>query len=79
MGRPVIVSNISGCKEAVIENETGYLVEVKNSQSLFEKVEQFYQLPMKEKEKMGLAARKLMEKEFDKRNVVETTYKELML
>ena len=79
MGRPVIVSNISGCKEAVIENQTGYLVEVKNSQSLFEKVEQFYQLPMKEKEKMGLAARKLMEKEFDKRNVVETTYKELML
>ena len=79
MGRPVIVSDISGCKEGVIEDKSGYLVEVKNSQSLFEKVEQFYRLPADEKEKMGLTARRFMEKEFDKTAVVETTYKELML
>lgn len=79
MGRPVIVSDISGCKEGVIEDKSGYLVEVKNSRSLFEKVEQFYRLPAVEKEKMGLTARRFMEKEFDKTAVVETTYKELML
>lgn len=78
MGRPVIVSNIPGCKEGVIDQESGYLVEVKDSDDLFDKVELFFHLPYEDKKQMGLYARKLMEERFDKKDVVEMTYKELM-
>ncbi|MCD7951060.1 MAG: glycosyltransferase family 4 protein [Erysipelotrichaceae bacterium] len=78
MGRPVIVSNIPGCKEGMIDNESGYLVEVKNKEDLFDKVNQFYQLPLDKKIQMGIKARELMEDVFDKEKVVEETYKELI-
>ena len=78
MGRPVIVSNIPGCQEGVIDQESGYLVKVKDSQDLYEKVERFYHLSFEKKRQMGMNARKLMEEKFDKKKVVEITYKELM-
>lgn len=78
MGRPVIVSNIPGCQEGVIDQESGYLVKVKDSQDLYEKVEKFYCLSYEKKRQMGMSARKLMEEKFDKKKVVEITYKELM-
>ncbi|MFQ6793997.1 MAG: glycosyltransferase family 4 protein [Thomasclavelia sp.] len=79
MGRAVIASNIPGCKEGILDGKSGYLVKVKNENSLFEKIEEFYQLSFSQKQKMGITARKFMEKEFDKTSVVEATYKELML
>lgn len=78
MGRPVIVSDIPGCKEGIIDNESGYLVEVKNKEDLFNKVNQFYLLSLDKKIQMGINARKLMEDVFDKEKVVEETYKELI-
>ena len=78
MGRPVIVSDIPGCREGVIDQKSGYLVNVKDSQDLYEKVEMFYHLSYEMKKQMGLNARKLMEEKFDKKKVVEATYKELM-
>lgn len=78
MARPVIVSNIPGCKEGVFDQKTGYLVKVKDSHDLFEKVNQFYQLSYNDKKQMGLNARQLMEDKFNKHNVVEATMDALM-
>lgn len=39
--RPIITSNVSGCKEIVDDNISGYLVEKENSQDLIEKIEKF--------------------------------------
>jgi glycosyltransferase involved in cell wall biosynthesis len=36
--RPVITSNVPGCRDAIIENLTGYLIEPKNSDELAEKI-----------------------------------------
>lgn len=72
-GRPVITSRIHGCMEAVIDGETGFLCERKNSQSLYETMKKFCQLPCGERAAMGAAGRRHMEESFDKRKVVEQT------
>lgn len=77
MGRPVIASNIHGCKEAVIDGTSGFLCKVKNGDDLYLKIKMFIDLPHISKSNMGQAARKHMEKVFDKRKVVETTLREI--
>ena len=72
-GRPVITSNIHGCKEAVIEGESGFLFERKNADDLYKVMKKFAELPLQEKQKMGLMGRKHMEDVFDKNKVVEET------
>ena len=37
-GLPVITSNVIGCKEVIIKNKTGFLVQVKNVNSLVKKI-----------------------------------------
>lgn len=70
--RPIITTNVSGCKEIVDDNLSGYLIQKENSNDLIKKIEKFLKLSHKEKEKMGLAGRFKVEKEFDRRIVVET-------
>lgn len=72
-GRPSIVSNIFGCKEAVDDGKTGYIFEVKNSNDLFEKIKKFVALSREEREQMGIDAREFMKENFD-RNIVVQTY-----
>ena len=69
-GRPVITTNVPGCKETVDDGRTGYLVEVKNAQSLIDAIERFIALPYSQKVIMGQEARKKMEREFDRQLVV---------
>lgn len=78
IGRPVITTNIHGCLEAVVENKSGFLVERKNTDDLYQKMKEFSELSYEERKAMGLASRKHMEDVFDKRIVVENTIKELL-
>ena len=73
MGRPLITSNISGCKEAVIKDVSGFLCEHKNAESLCKKMKEFINLPYEQKRNMGREGRKWMEEMFDKEKVVEET------
>lgn len=77
VGRPVITSNIPGCKESVVDGETGYLCVAMNQENLYEKMKQFVELNYEDKEKMGKLGRKKMENEFDKKMVVKETIKAL--
>lgn len=72
-GRPVITSDIHGCKEAVVDGVSGLLCQRKDAQSLYETMKQFLKLSHEEKRQMGLAGRKHMEDVFDKRKVVAET------
>jgi len=71
VGRPVIASNIPGCKETFIEGISGYLIEVKNGEDLFFKMEKFHLLSWNLKKKMGLMGRTHVEENFDRNYVVE--------
>ena len=75
--RPIITSNIHGCKEAVIDGESGFLCEPKNADSLYEAMKRFSALPADERRKLGLRGREHMEQTFDKKIVVGNTLKEL--
>lgn len=77
MGRPIITTNISGCKEAVIDGVSGLLCAPRDSDSLFEKMVSFSKQPYEKQKMMGLCGREHMEKHFDKKMVVDITKNEL--
>jgi len=77
-GRPVITSNIHGCLEAVEDDISGYLCDVKNSESLYEAMKKMAELSADERRSMGLAGRKRMEEMFDKKKVVAETMRHLV-
>ncbi|MBP3271943.1 MAG: glycosyltransferase family 4 protein [Ruminococcus sp.] len=74
-GRPIITSNIPGCKEAVVEG-SGFLCEPKDANSLYEAMKKM--IMEENREKMGRIGRKHMEDVFDKRKVVAETLKHLL-
>lgn len=73
MERPVITSDIPGCREAVEDGKTGYLCEVKNTDMLYEKMKLMVDKSKEELMEMGRNARKRMEALFDKEKIVEKT------
>lgn len=73
MGKPLIASNIPGCKEIIDDGINGYLFEARNVKQLVEKIEKFLSLDDEAKNQMGQAGRKKIEKEFD-RNIVINEY-----
>lgn len=72
-GRPVIVSNIHGCMEAVSDGKSGFLCEKQNAESLYSVMKDYTHLSFEERRQMGLAGRALMEKNFDKKMIVKKT------
>lgn len=75
MGRPLITTNIHGCKEAIKDN--GYLCNAMDKEDLYKKIKKFIELDYKKKVNMSLNSRKHIEKIFDKRKVVKETMKGL--
>lgn len=75
MGRAIITTDRSGCREIVDDGVNGYIVRAKDVDNLVEKVERFINLPADQKRAMGIAARDKMEREFD-RNIVIGRYLE---
>ena len=76
-GRPVITTNVPGCKETIDDGKTGFLIEAKNSQSLINAIERFIALPYGQKALMGREGRKKVEKEFDRKIVVDAYLNEI--
>lgn len=76
-GRPVITTNVPGCKETVEEGITGYIVEAKSSESLIAAVERFIALPYSQKVEMGQNGREKVKREFDRRIVIDEYLKAL--
>ncbi len=77
MGRPIIATDVTGCREIVRDGKNGFLCRVKDSENLGAKMKAFLQLPLEEKEKMGLEGRRLVEERFDERNVVASIVSEI--
>ncbi|MBP3543711.1 MAG: glycosyltransferase family 4 protein, partial [Lachnospiraceae bacterium] len=70
-GRPVIASDIPGCREGFEEGRTGFGAEAGNKESLYQALERFMELPYEKKAAMGQAAREKMKAEFDREKVVK--------
>lgn len=74
-GRPVLASDIPGCREGFEEGVTGIGFAPRNKEALLLAVKKFMQLSYEERKGMGLSARHKMEREFD-RNIVVNAYME---
>ena len=73
VGRPLITSDIPGCREAVDPGVTGILVKVKDRESLRKGMEAFLNKTPIDCALMGKAGRRRMEQIFDKAQVVKET------
>ncbi len=76
-GRPVITTDVPGCRETVDDELSGYLVQPHSTESLIDAVERFLSLSYTEKANMGKAGRMKVEKEFDRQMVVDAYLKEI--
>lgn len=76
-GRPIITTNRAGCREIVDNGINGYVIKEKDSKDSIEKVEKFINLSNEEKKQMGLAGRRKVEKEFDRKIVINAYIKEI--
>lgn len=76
-GRPVLASNVPGCRETFDEGISGFSFEPRSVDSLVQAIERFIALSHEEKAEMGLAGRKKMEREFDRQIVVDAYMKEI--
>lgn len=70
-GRPVIASDIPGCRETFIDGVSGLAVKVKDSEDLIHKIEEFINIPNDKKVQMGKANRNHVAKNFDRKIVVD--------
>lgn len=70
-GRPVLASDVPGCRETFDEGTSGLGFRSRDSMALERTIEKFIQLSYKEKAAMGMAGRKKVEQEFNRDIVVE--------
>lgn len=76
-GRPVLASRVPGCKETFDEGISGLAFEVKNVDSLVDTIEKFIHMPYEQKRAMGIAGRKKIEKEYDRKIVINAYLDEI--
>ncbi len=70
-GRPIVATNISGCREVVVENVNGLFCEPRNGPSLEKTIRQFIALGYSRWLDMAAQSRQIAEKRFDERMVVK--------
>lgn len=71
MCRPIIATDAPGCRDTLIDGETGFLCRPADGQDLADKCLQFIALPDSTRQAMGGRGRQLMERRFDERLVIE--------
>ncbi len=71
MGKPIITTNVVGCKEVVEHGVNGFLCEVKNAQDLAVKMKEMLLLSQDQRRLMGENGRLKMENEFDENIVIQ--------
>jgi glycosyltransferase involved in cell wall biosynthesis len=71
MEKPIIATDVVGCKEVVDNGINGYLCEVRNSEDLADKMEMMLNLSEKERRVMGQAGRDKILKGFDEKIVIK--------
>lgn len=72
MGRPVIATDVPGCRQVLDDGLSGYLCEVRNPESLAAAMLRYVELEQAARARMGAAGREKMAREFGERIVIDT-------
>lgn len=70
MGLPIVTTNVPGCRDVVLDNETGFLCEVKDSKDLADKMEKVLLMSKAKRKEMGWDARKRALEVFDEKIII---------
>ena len=73
MGRPVVTSDVAGCRETVVDGVTGFLCPVRDAELLHERMKRVVEMPTDQLEEMGRQGRRYIADNFAKDLVVEQT------
>jgi len=65
MGRPIITSDMPGCRNAVVDGKTGYVCQARSADALLAAMQRVLRLTPAERQAMGSAARELAISRFD--------------
>ncbi len=68
--RPVVATDVPGCRETFCDGVSGFSCAVRSAESLTEAMEKFINLPYEEKRKMGEAGRAWVVERFDRKLVL---------
>ncbi|MBC5774281.1 glycosyltransferase family 4 protein [Pontibacter sp. KCTC 32443] len=71
MAKPLIATNVPGCREVVQQSINGLLCRVRNASDLADKMEQMLQMPPEQLQRMGEASRQIAETRFDVNFVIQ--------
>lgn len=71
MARPVVTTDAPGCRDTVIDGETGFLCRIGDAGDLTEKLLRFAALPLQERQNMGGRGREFVKKNFDEQFVIQ--------
>ncbi len=74
VGRAIITTDTAGCRETVVQGENGFLVPVRDSESLYQAMLHFIQQP-EDVSRMGSLSRRLAEQKFDVHKVNQAMLK----
>lgn len=77
MGKPIVTTDMPGCREVVQDGVNGFLCRPRDSASLAYALTRFIDLVPEEREKMGVASRKLAQTRFDEKIVI-SAYREAL-
>lgn len=70
MGRPIITTDVPGCRSVIEEGVTGYLCAARSAESLAQACRKFLELPTGARADMGRRGREKMKREFDQAIVI---------
>lgn len=76
-GKPIITTDMPGCRETVSDGVSGYIIKPRDADDLTEKMLLFCSLSKDEQEKMGQMGRRHVELNFNRNIVVKMYMKEL--
>lgn len=65
MARPIVTTDVPGCRQVVEDGVTGFLCQVRDAADLADKMEAMIHLDPADRERMGLRGRRKMEREYD--------------
>lgn len=71
MQRPIITTDLSGCRDAVEHGLTGFLCQARDPAGLAELMEHVLSLSSEDRSAMGRAGRAKMEREFDEHRILQ--------
>lgn len=71
MAKPIVTTDVPGCRETIVDGKTGLLCQLRNAVDLAEKMHRLMALPPQQLKTMGRLGREHVEREFDERIVVE--------